>query len=172
VDIPADQAAFAAQVFKTGKPVIAVGFGSPYLFENFPQAETWLAAFGISDVAQISVARALFAEIPVRGKSPVTIPGVALKAGFGIPRSADPGTIQSMDAVADKELRPVYRVVEKSIAEKAFPGATLAVGYHGKVSIHELRCAGSGCRGTNEIRYRVAYQSGGDYYARREIGGR
>jgi beta-N-acetylhexosaminidase len=84
VDIPAEQAAFAAQVFKVGKPVVAVGFGSPYLIENFPQAETWLAAFGISDVAQISVARALFAEIPLRGKLPVTIPGVALKAGFGI----------------------------------------------------------------------------------------
>jgi len=37
------------------------------LIERFPQAETWLAAFGISDVAQISVARALFGEIPVRG---------------------------------------------------------------------------------------------------------
>jgi beta-N-acetylhexosaminidase len=136
VDIPADQAAFAAQVFKTGKPVIAVGFGSPYLIENFPQAETWLAAFGISDVAQISVAGALFAEIPVRGKLPVTIPGVALKAGFGISRSADPGTVQAMDAAADKELQPAYRVIEKSIADKAFPGATLAVGYHGKVAIH------------------------------------
>ena len=136
VDIPADQAAFAAQVFKTGKPVIAVGFGSPYLIENFPQAETWLAVFGISDVAQISVARALFAEIPVRGRLPVTIPGISLKAGFGISRDADPGTVQPMDAVADKELQPAYRVIEKSIADKAFPGATLAVGYHGKVAIH------------------------------------
>jgi beta-glucosidase-like glycosyl hydrolase/CubicO group peptidase (beta-lactamase class C family) len=136
VDIPADQAAFAAQVFKVGKPVIAVGFGSPYLIENFPQAETWLAVFGISDVAQISVARALFAEIPVRGRLPVTIPGVALKAGFGISRPADPGTVQPMDVAADKELQPAYRVIEKSIADKAFPGATLAVGYHGKVAIH------------------------------------
>jgi len=136
VDIPADQAAFAAQVFKVGKPVIAVGFGSPYLIENFPQAETWLAVFGISDVAQISVTRALFAEIPVRGRLPVTIPGIALKAGFGISRAADPGTVQTMDAAADKELQPAYRVIAKSIADKAFPGATLAVGYHGKVAIH------------------------------------
>lgn len=136
VDIPAEQAAFAAQVFKIGKPVIAVGFGSPYLIENFLQAETWLAVFGISDVAQISVARALFAEIPVRGHLPVTIPGIALKAGFGNSRPADPGTVQPMDATADKELQPAYKVIEKSIADKAFPGATLAVGYHGKVAIH------------------------------------
>src|SRR5205823_2923176 len=51
VDVPAEQAALAVQIYKTDKPVITVGFGSPYLIERFPQAETWLAAFGISDVA-------------------------------------------------------------------------------------------------------------------------
>ena len=70
VDVPPDQAALAEQIFHAGKPVITVGFGSPYLIENFPQAETWLAAFGISDVAQISVARALFGQIPIRGHLP------------------------------------------------------------------------------------------------------
>src|SRR5258705_12395411 len=84
VDVPAEQAALAEQIYKTGKPVITVGFGSPYLIERFPQAETWLAAFGISDVAQISVARALFGQIPARGHLPVTVPGVNLKAGFGM----------------------------------------------------------------------------------------
>ncbi len=57
VDIPVEQAALAEKVYKNGKPVVTIGFGSPYLVEHFPQAETWLAAFGISDVAQISVAR-------------------------------------------------------------------------------------------------------------------
>src|SRR6202030_2242954 len=50
VGVPAEQAALADQLFKTGKPVITVGFGSPSLIEAFPEAETWLAAFGISDV--------------------------------------------------------------------------------------------------------------------------
>src|SRR3984893_1717014 len=136
VDVPADQAALAEQVFHTGKPVITVGFGSPYLIENFPQAETWLAAFGISDVAQISVARALFGQIPVSGHLPVTIPGINLKAGFGISRPADPMTLPPTDTSADKQLQPAYQVIEKAIADKAFPGATLAVGYHGKVALH------------------------------------
>src|SRR5438034_10976133 len=38
VDVPAEQAALAEQVFKTGKPVITLGFGSPSLIERFPQA--------------------------------------------------------------------------------------------------------------------------------------
>src|SRR5205807_1449139 len=136
VDVPPEQAALAEQVFKAGKPVITVGFGSPYLIERFPQAETWLAAFGISDVAQIAAARALFGQIPVRGKLPVTIPGVNLKAGFGIELPVNPMTVQPMDMRGEAQLRPAYDVIEKAIAEKAFPGATLAVGYRGKVAIH------------------------------------
>src|SRR5438094_159466 len=136
VDVPPEQAALAEQIYKGGKPVITVGLGSPYLIEKFPQAETWLAAFGISDVAQISVARALFGEIPVRGHLPVTVPGVNLKRGFGQELAANPMTLQPMDAKGDDQLRPAYDVVEKAIADKAFPGATLAVGYRGKVAIH------------------------------------
>src|SRR5437588_12423147 len=136
VDVPAEQAALADQIYKTGKPVITVGFGSPYLIETFPQAETWLAAFGISDVAQISVGRALFGEIPVRRHLPVTIPGVNLKAGFGVEVPANPMTVQPMDAREDSQLRPAYEVIEKAVKDKAFPGATLAVGFRGKVAIH------------------------------------
>jgi beta-glucosidase-like glycosyl hydrolase/CubicO group peptidase (beta-lactamase class C family) len=135
VDVPAEQAALAEQLYKTGKPVITVGLGSPYLIENFPKAETWLAAFGISDVAQISAARALFGQIPVRGHLPVTIPGVDLKAGFGIELPPNPMIVQPMDASGGAQLQPAYGVIERAIADKAFPGATLAVGYRGKVAM-------------------------------------
>lgn len=136
VDVPPEQSALAAQVYKTDKPAITVAFGSPYLIEGFPQAETWLAAFGISDVAQISAARALFGEIPVRGHLPVTVPGVNLKAGFGIEVPANPMTLEPIDAREDGQLRPAYQVVERALKDKAFPGATLAVGFRGKVAIH------------------------------------
>jgi beta-N-acetylhexosaminidase len=136
VDVPAEQAAVADQLYKTGKPVITLGFGSPYLIERFPSAQTWLAAFGISDVAQISMARAMFGEIPVRGKLPVTIPGVDMKAGFGMEVAANPMTLEKTDVRGEALLRPAYAVIESAIADKAFPGATLAVGYKDKVAIH------------------------------------
>jgi beta-N-acetylhexosaminidase len=136
VDIPAEQAALAEQVYKTGKPVITVAFGSPYLIERFPQAETWIAAFGISDVAQISIARALFGQIPVRGHVPVTIPGVNLKAGSGLELPANLMTLQAMDVRGESILQPAWQVIDRAVADKAFPGATLAVGYRGKVSLH------------------------------------
>src|SRR3989454_7462790 len=101
VDVPAEQATLAEQIYKTGKPVITVGLGSPYLIERFPEAEAWLTAFGISDVAQISVARALVGQIPVRGKLPVTIPGIGLKAGFGIELQANPMTVRSEEHTSE-----------------------------------------------------------------------
>jgi beta-glucosidase-like glycosyl hydrolase/CubicO group peptidase (beta-lactamase class C family) len=136
VDVPPEQVALAQQLYKTGKPVITTAFGSPYLIERFPEAETWIAAFGISDVAQISMAHALFGEIPVSGHLPVTIPGVDLKAGFGIELPASPMKLQSMDVRGEAQLQPVYQVIERAIAEKAFPGATLAVGCRGRLSLH------------------------------------
>jgi CubicO group peptidase (beta-lactamase class C family) len=116
--------------------VVTIGFGSPYLVEHFPQAETWLAAFGISDVAQISVARALFGQIPVRGHLPVTVPGEEMKAGFGIALEANPMTVQPMEPRAEAQLQPAFDVIERAIADRAFPGATLAVGYRGRVALY------------------------------------
>src|SRR2546430_11197438 len=136
VDVPAEQAELAEQVYKSGKAVITLALGSPYLIERFPQAETWIGAFGISDVAQISMARALFGEIPVRGHLPVTIPGVPLKAGYGIEVPADPMKLQPMDVRTEAQLQPAFDVVEAAIKDKAFPGATLAIGYRGRVSLH------------------------------------
>jgi beta-N-acetylhexosaminidase len=136
VDVPAEQAALADQLFKTGKPVVTLCLGSPYLIERFPQAQTWLAAFGISDVAQISLAHALFGQIPIRGHLPVTIPGVEMKLGFGMELPENPMTLQPMDARGEAQLQPAFQVIERAIADKAFPGATVAIGYRGKVSLH------------------------------------
>jgi beta-glucosidase-like glycosyl hydrolase/CubicO group peptidase (beta-lactamase class C family) len=136
VDVPAEQAALAKQIYKSGKPVVTLAFGSPYLIERFPQAETWLGAFGISDVAQISMTRSLFGEIDLRGHLPVTIPGVELKAGFGIEVPADAMKLRPLDVRAEAQLQPAFDVIEAAIKDKAFPGATLAVGYRGKISLH------------------------------------
>jgi len=40
VDVPAEQAGLAERIYQSGKPVITLGFGSPYLIERFPQAQT------------------------------------------------------------------------------------------------------------------------------------
>ena len=138
VAVPPEQAALAGQLLRGGKPVVTMAFGSPYVIEGFPEAQTWLAAFGISDVAQISAARALFGQIPVRGHLPVSIPGAQLKAGFGMEVPANAMTVEPMETGEDAQLEPAYAVIERAIRDKAFPGATLAVGYRGQMALHSF----------------------------------
>jgi beta-N-acetylhexosaminidase len=73
----------------SGKPVVAVAFGSPYLLRDFPGLPTYLAAWGSQDVVQIAAVRALFGEAAIEGHLPITIPGLA-KRGDGIPRPVAP----------------------------------------------------------------------------------
>jgi beta-N-acetylhexosaminidase len=67
----------------TGKPVALVALGNPYLVRGFPKAAAFLLTFSTVPPSEIAAVRALFGEVPVRGRAPVTIPGVA-KIGDGI----------------------------------------------------------------------------------------
>ena len=58
----------------TGKPVALVAFGSPYVLRQFPRATAYLAAFSTTPTSEAAAIKALFGEIPIRGKLPVTIP--------------------------------------------------------------------------------------------------
>ncbi len=73
----------------SGKKVVAVSFGSPYLLRDFPAFQTYLAAWGSQEVVQSAVAAALLGEQPIGGRLPVTIPGLAPR-GAGIDRAAAP----------------------------------------------------------------------------------
>jgi beta-N-acetylhexosaminidase len=66
-----------------GRKLVFVSFGNPYLARNFPQAGAYLAAYSTVEPSEIAVAKALFGEIAIGGRLPVTIPGVA-RLGDGI----------------------------------------------------------------------------------------
>lgn len=67
----------------TGKPVILVALGNPYVLRNFPTVSAYLATFSTVPPSEIAAVRALFGEIDIQGHLPVTIPGQA-KYGDGI----------------------------------------------------------------------------------------
>ena len=66
---------------------VLVALGSPYLAAQFPEVQNYLCTFSNAPVSEISAAKALFGEIPIRGHLPVTIPGIA-RRGAGIDRAA------------------------------------------------------------------------------------
>ncbi len=74
-------------LFATGKPVALVAMGNPYMVRSFPKAAAFLLTFSTVPPSETAAAQALFGEIPIRGHSPVTIPGVA-QIGEGIDLAA------------------------------------------------------------------------------------
>ena len=64
-------------------PVTLAGLGNPYLIRSFAGAKAYLTTYSTTPTSEVALAKALFGEIPITGRLPVTIPGVA-KYGDGI----------------------------------------------------------------------------------------
>jgi len=58
---------------------VVVAVGNPYLAKDFPEVQNYLCTFSAAPVSEVSAAKALFGEIEVRGRLPVTIPGIAAR---------------------------------------------------------------------------------------------
>jgi len=63
--------------------VVVVSFGSPYFLRHFKDVDVYLCAYRYADPSQISAVKALFGEIDITGKLPVSIPG-AFPLGHGL----------------------------------------------------------------------------------------
>jgi len=61
----------------TKKPVVLVSLGNPYVVRSFSGVSAYLATLTTVPPAEISAVKALLGQIPITGKLPVTIPGVA-----------------------------------------------------------------------------------------------
>jgi beta-N-acetylhexosaminidase len=79
---------------ETGKPVALVAMGSPYLLRSFPKVSAYLATFSTVPISEIAALKAMLGEIPIHGRLPVTIPGLA-KYGDGIQLAVRPPSITS-----------------------------------------------------------------------------
>jgi len=68
-----------------GPKVIVAAFGNPYLIRQFPNVESYLVTYGVSDDLERAAARALLGTAPIAGKAPISLPGF-FKAGQGLAR--------------------------------------------------------------------------------------
>jgi beta-N-acetylhexosaminidase len=135
VGLPDDQRAFVNQLLASGKPAAVLSFGSPYLIERFPAAKTWLAEFATNDVSQRAAARALFGQVSIGGQIPVTVPGT-VKLGDGLKTTANPMTLSSAPAGMSDRLKPAFELLDRAVADGAFPGGVLTVGLRDQMVIH------------------------------------
>lgn len=122
--------AFLEQLIATGKPVILIAFGNPYLIaELAQQPAAYLVAYSGSEASQRMAASALFGQVALGGKLPITIPDhYAYGAGLTLPQSAPRRDRPEAAGLATASLARVDSVLRAAIADRAFPGAAVAIG--------------------------------------------
>jgi beta-N-acetylhexosaminidase len=86
VELPDATGSLLARILTHAGPKTAVlAMGNPYLAADFPRIENYLCTFSNATVSELSAVKALFGEIPISGRLPVSIPGIAQR-GTGIDR--------------------------------------------------------------------------------------
>ena len=70
---------------RAAQKTVVVAMGNPYLASDFPKIENYMCTFSNATVSEVAAIKALFGEIAIRGRLPVTIPNVAQR-GTGIDR--------------------------------------------------------------------------------------
>jgi beta-N-acetylhexosaminidase len=71
----------------SGKPLVLVALGNPYLLRSFPAVTAYLATFSSVAPSEAAAVKALWGEIDIRGHLPVSVPGLAA-CGDGIQTKA------------------------------------------------------------------------------------
>jgi len=138
VSLPQGHVDFLKKLLRLKKPVVMISFGNPYLVRDFNAVLAYICAYGDADVSVDAAVEALFGEIPIRGKLPVSIPNV-FPLGSGlvyqkiILREGAPSEV-GMDEDA---FIKVDNIIKKAIQDSAFPCAVLLVAKDGVIVHHK-----------------------------------
>lgn len=65
------------------KPVVLISMGNPYLLRSFPSVGAYMTTFSTVPPSEMAAVQAIYGEIPIRGRMPVSIPSLA-KFGDGL----------------------------------------------------------------------------------------
>ncbi len=90
IDMPPAHTELIHQIHQKTDRLAVISFGNPYILRQFPQIGTYVCSFGWESVMQRAAVKALFGEISIQGRMPVTIPGL-VAFGHGIQRGPTRG---------------------------------------------------------------------------------
>ncbi len=74
--IPDNGAALVRGALASGKQVIGVSFGNPYILSSFPEMKTYIVAYGDMPSLQRAAARSILGTQDITGKLPISLPGL------------------------------------------------------------------------------------------------
>jgi len=89
VSMPPDSTDLMNSILSAGVgKTVVLAVGNPYLAKDFPEVQNYMCTFSAAPVSEISAAKALFGEIALRGRLPVTIPGIATRGAGAVPTAS------------------------------------------------------------------------------------
>ncbi len=133
IGLPEKQRAFLDDLIVTGKPVVLIAFGNPYMALGLRhQPAAYLAAYGAADASQKAVAQALLGQSHIDGKLPVTIPSLyPYDAGLHLDQATQRRGYPEDAGMSGDSLAAIDSLLHAAIKAEAFPGAALAIGRAG-----------------------------------------
>lgn len=135
--LPKEMIAFLKSLEPLKKKTVGISLSNPYVFMGIPDFHAVVLTYSSSPASREACAEAVFGEIPVSGKLPITIPG---KYAYGDGIEYDPlylryGTPQEAGFDPDS-LKRIDTILQNAVADSAFPGAVFLVARNG-VIVHE-----------------------------------
>lgn len=145
--LPEPLAAALDTLAAEGHRLVVVSFGSPYVLQQMPHLPVYLCAYGSAEVSQVAAAQALFGEIDITGRLPVSL-SADYPAGYGLrlKASSRPWARPKKETAIvlrrglpeeagfdSEKLLQVDTVMDSALADSAFPGAVLLVARDGKI---------------------------------------
>ena len=88
VGLPDNGFALVREALASGKKVIGISFGNPYLLSSFPEMKTYMVAYGDMPSLQRAAGRSLLGTQNITGKLPISLPGLHPR-GTGIQLTAN-----------------------------------------------------------------------------------
>ncbi len=128
--LPDTTAHLLQAVFKINKPMPVIAFGTPYILLQIPEVPSYLCAYQTDSLAVRAAIRAVFGEIPLTAKLPVSIPGF-YRRGDGLEK---PMRKMELANFVDNQLfTEAFNVLENAITDSISPGAQVAIIYKNKL---------------------------------------
>jgi beta-glucosidase-like glycosyl hydrolase/CubicO group peptidase (beta-lactamase class C family) len=130
-----NQENFVNDLLSTNKKIVFLAHGNPYILSGFPKTKTYLCNYGSSEVLENAFAEALFGEISIQGKLPISIPNTSYKYGDGIiiKKSAiTDNVISKIDNDVDR-FKQVDKLMQNAIRDSIFPGGVLLIAKDGNI---------------------------------------
>jgi beta-N-acetylhexosaminidase len=128
-----DQVDFINKIEKLNKPMIFMNLGNPYVLSQIPRIPVYLCSYGDPLVSQKAIVNAVFGNIDITGRLPVTIPNTNYKLGDGIQITKNILHMPKGDIDSSYDFNEVDSIMSEGITEPVFPGGVLCIGYKGKL---------------------------------------